>query len=58
MELEKQLVNSRMSFLKQQLQPHFLFNTHHSIITLMKLDEKQKAIEMMEKLSDLMRYCP
>lgn len=56
MELEKQLVNSRMSFLKQQLQPHFLFNTHHSIITLMKLDEKKKAIEMMGKLSDLMRF--
>jgi two-component system, LytTR family, sensor kinase len=56
MELEKQLVNSRMNFLKQQLQPHFLFNTHHSIITLMKLGEKQKAIEMMEKLSDLMRF--
>jgi two-component system, LytTR family, sensor kinase len=55
-ELEKQLVNSRMSFLKQQLQPHFLFNTHHSIITLMKLDEKKKAINMMEKLSDLMRF--
>jgi two-component system, LytTR family, sensor kinase len=55
-ELEKQLVNSRMNFLKQQLQPHFLFNTHHSIITLMKLGEKEKAIEMMEKLSDLMRF--
>jgi hypothetical protein len=39
-----------MNFLKQQLQPHFLFNTHHSIITLMKMEQKDKAIEMMEKL--------
>jgi LytS/YehU family sensor histidine kinase len=54
--LEKALITSRMHFLKQQLQPHFLFNTHHSIITLMKLGEKDKAIEMMEKLSDLMRF--
>jgi LytS/YehU family sensor histidine kinase len=55
-ELEKQLVNNRMNFLKQQLQPHFLFNTHHSIITLMKMGEMKKAVEMMEKLSDLMRF--
>jgi sensor histidine kinase YesM len=56
LELEKQLVTSRMNFLKQQLQPHFLFNTHHSIITLMKLGERDKAVAMMEKLSDLMRF--
>lgn len=55
-ELEKQLANSRMNFLKQQLQPHFLFNAHHAIITLMKMNEKGKAIAMMEKLSDLMRF--
>ena len=54
--LQKQLTDSRLSFLKQQLHPHFLFNAHHSIITLMKLGEKQKSIRMMEKLSDLMRF--
>lgn len=54
--LQKQLTDSRLAFLKQQLQPHFLFNAHHSIITLMKLGEKEKSIEMMEKLSDLLRY--
>lgn len=53
--LEKMLADTRLQFLKQQLQPHFLFNTHHSIIALMKLGEKEKAIHMMEKLSDLMR---
>lgn len=55
-QLEKKLADSRLQFLKQQLQPHFLFNTHHSIITLMKLGEKAKAVEMMEKLSELMRF--
>ena len=53
--LEKSLSDSRLLFLKQQLQPHFLFNTHHSIITLIKMGEKEKAAEMLEKLSDLMR---
>lgn len=55
-QLEKKLTESRMQFLKQQLQPHFLFNTHHSIITLMKLGLINKAVEMMEKLSDLIRF--
>lgn len=55
-QLEKRLAESRMQFLKQQLQPHFLFNTHHSIITLMKMGLTEKAVEMMEKLSDLMRF--
>jgi len=53
--LEKSLADSRLQFLKQQLQPHFLFNTHHSIITLIKMGEKEKATVMLEKLSDLMR---
>ena len=55
-QLEKRLAESRMQFLKQQLQPHFLFNTHHSIITLMKIGLTNKAVTMMEKLSDLMRF--
>jgi LytS/YehU family sensor histidine kinase len=55
-QLEKRLAESRMQFLKQQLQPHFLFNTHHSIITLMKIGLTNKAVSMMEKLSDLMRF--
>lgn len=53
--LEKSLSESRLMFLKQQLQPHFLFNTHHSIITLIKMGEKEKAASMLEQLSDLMR---
>ena len=55
-QLEIKLNESRMQFLRQQLQPHFLFNTHHSIITLMKIGLTQKAVSMMEKLSDLMRF--
>ncbi len=53
--LETSLVSSRLQFLRQQLEPHFLFNTHHSIITLMKMGQKEKSVEMMEKLSELMR---
>ncbi len=53
--LEKSLSDTRLEFLQQQLQPHFLFNTHHSIITLIKMGEHDKAAAMLEKLSELMR---
>ncbi len=53
--LEKSLSDTRLQFLQQQLQPHFLFNTHHSIITLIKIGEHEKAAGMLEKLSELMR---
>ena len=53
--LEKSLADARLQFLQHQLQPHFLFNTHHAIITLIKMGETKKAADMLEKLSDLMR---
>lgn len=53
--LEKSLSDTRLEFLKQQLQPHFLFNAHHAIITFMHIGEVEKATSMLEKLSELMR---
>ena len=38
-----------------QLQPHFLFNTHHNIIGLMQAGDTQRATQMLTKLSDLLR---
>lgn len=53
--LEKQLSDAKLGFLKMQLQPHFLFNTHHNIIGLMQNGELEKATRMLMKLSDLLR---
>jgi signal transduction histidine kinase len=41
--------------LRLQLNPHFLFNTLNSISSLMTLDRKAEAEEMMEKLADFLR---
>lgn len=52
--LEMQLAKSHLESLKSHLQPHFLFNTMHSISALM-LTDVQAADRMMARLSDLLR---
>jgi two-component system LytT family sensor kinase len=52
--LEVQLAKSNLQVLKSHLQPHFLFNTMHSISALMLTDVKA-ADKMMSRLSDLLR---
>ena len=41
--------------LRLQLNPHFLFNTLNSISSLMTLDRKEEAEEMMNRLADFLR---
>jgi len=53
-QLEGQLAKARLQALKSQLQPHFLFNTMHSISSLMLTDVKA-ADRMMSRLGDLLR---
>lgn len=52
--LQMQLAESRLQTLKSHLQPHFLFNTMHSISALM-LTDVRAADRMMARLSDLLR---
>jgi len=53
-QLEGQLAKAHLQALKSQLQPHFLFNTMHSISSLM-LTNVQAADQMMTRLGDLLR---
>jgi two-component system, LytTR family, sensor kinase len=53
-QLQTQLAKAHLQALKSQLQPHFLFNTMHSISALM-LTDVQAADRMMTRLSDLLR---
>jgi two-component system LytT family sensor kinase len=53
--LNAELSNARLEALKIQLNPHFLFNTHHAIISLMLKNENKKAISMLVRLSDFLR---
>ncbi len=54
-QLETRLAEARLRVLQTQLQPHFLFNTHHSIISLMLQGEVTPAVKMLTRLSDLLR---
>jgi two-component system LytT family sensor kinase len=53
-QLASQLGQAQLRTLKAQLQPHFLFNTLHSISTLVYTDAN-RADEMITRLSDLLR---
>src|SRR5262245_45272131 len=53
-ELEKGLVQAKLQALQMQLNPHFLFNTLHSISSLMHKD-LEAADRMITRLSDLLR---
>lgn len=53
-QLEARLAQSQLQMLRMQLQPHFLFNTLHSISALMHKDVR-RADSMIVALSDLLR---
>jgi len=52
--LATELAQSRLQALKTQLQPHFLFNTLHAIITLLD-EDALSAEDMLLRLSELLR---
>lgn len=53
--LERENISSNLALLKNQINPHFLFNTLHNIDTLI-FENKDKASISLVKLSDIMRY--
>ena len=54
-ELKSELVQAQLSALKNQLQPHFLFNTLNAIMVLVRQEKGRQAEEMLARLSDLLR---
>lgn len=54
-ELEREKLNSELAFLKNQISPHFFFNTLNNIYSLIGTNTKM-AQDSVLKLSKLMRY--
>lgn len=55
-ERELLLTQAQLANLRLQLQPHFLFNTLHTIASLVRDGSAQPAVTMIAGLSDLLRY--
>jgi two-component system, LytTR family, sensor kinase len=54
-QLESRLAQAQLEVLRTQLQPHFLFNTLHTISAFMQEGEIEAADRMISRLSDLLR---
>jgi two-component system LytT family sensor kinase len=54
-DLRTQLATAQLAVLKNQLQPHFLFNTLNGIMALVRRQETAPAEQMLERLGDLLR---
>lgn len=54
-DMENEKLNTELRFLKEQINPHFLFNTLNSLYFLTGV-QTEKAQEVIVKLSKMMRY--
>ncbi len=54
-ELEREKLNSELALLKNQVSPHFFFNTLNNIYSLIEINQKD-AQEAVLSLSKMMRY--
>jgi two-component system LytT family sensor kinase len=53
--LSEQLSSARFAALQAQINPHFLFNTLNTIAVLVRDDDRQGAVRIVEHLSELLR---
>jgi len=53
--LSEQLSSARFAALQAQLNPHFLFNTLNTITVLVRDNDRQAAVSIIEHLSELLR---
>ena len=54
--LEKSLLTSRLDYLKGQLNTHFLFNTLHTISSLVVRNHNEEDNKMLFRLSEFLRF--
>ena len=55
-DLENQKLQAELSFLKMQINPHFLFNALNNIYSMAVLERAQKTGNGIMKLSEMIRY--
>ena len=53
--LQNQLTNAQLQALQNQVQPHFLFNAHNSVLSLIDLGRNAEAAEALSHLNAILR---
>ncbi len=53
---QNRILDSKLSLLKSQINPHFLFNSLNTVYGLALEEQSPKAAEGIQKLSDMMRF--
>jgi two-component system LytT family sensor kinase len=53
--LNEQLSNAQLSALRQQIEPHFIFNALNAVVGLVRENRKEAAVNMIVALSDFLR---
>jgi two-component system, LytTR family, sensor kinase len=56
LELQAELSNAQLRALRMQLNPHFFFNALHTIGALVRDGNQRGAVELIEKLGDVLRH--
>lgn len=54
-QLKREMVQSQLETLKNQVNPHFLFNSLNTLVSIIP-DDKEVAVEFVRKLSKVYRY--
>ncbi len=54
-QMKELLTSARLESLRARLRPHFLFNSLHTIGSLVRLEKKHAALDTLEQLGDLLR---
>jgi hypothetical protein len=56
LELQSELSKAQLNALRMQLNPHFFFNTLHTIGALVRDENRSGAVDMIERLGDVLRH--
>lgn len=54
--LTKEKAKAELASLKEQISPHFLFNTLSSLSSVIRSEDQKKSLEFVDKMSQVYRY--
>lgn len=55
-QLKEENISSQLKSLKDQINPHFLFNTLNTLSSVIRLDRKEEGLRFVQDLSNVYRY--